>query len=190
MQRRLPTQKVERFRFARAQAESRVIAENLAGLMDVNRDAIAAAYAKLPDLDFLTDRDADLWSPLFAICAVLSPDRVPELKRAAVALSAGKAADDTDDSLPLRLLHDLRTIWPAGEHVAATADLLARLRAVEDAPWAAECELNPRRLARMLRPFGIEPRKVRLGAGTAKGYIRDILDEACARYLASDKAAE
>ena len=190
MQRRLPSQTVERFRFSRAQAESKMIAEQLAGLMSASRDAIAAAYDALPDLDFLTDRDADLWSPLFSICAVIMPNRVPELKRAAILLSAGKAANDTDDSLPLRLLADLRTIWPAGEHVAATADLLARLKGIEDSPWAADFELNPRRLAGMLRPFGIEPRKVRLGAGTAKGYIRDILDEACARYLASDKAAE
>ena len=34
------------------------------------------AYESMADLGFLTDRDADLWMPLFAVCACVSPERV------------------------------------------------------------------------------------------------------------------
>ena len=68
----------------------------------------------------------------------------------------------------------------------SAADLLARLRALEDSPWASEVELNPRRLARMLRPFGIQRRQVRDGGRTAKGYIFAELRPAFDRYLAPE----
>jgi len=40
------------------------------------------------DLEFLGDRDADLWIPLFAICSLSAHDRLAELKKCAVALKA------------------------------------------------------------------------------------------------------
>jgi hypothetical protein len=42
------------------------------------------------------------------------------------------------------------------------------------------------RLARLLRPFGIESKTVRTDAGRGKGFERADFADACARYLNSD----
>ena len=43
--------------------------------------------------------------------------------------------------------------------------------------------MDGRRLARFLKPYGIRPRTVRIGAATAKGYHREDLMDAWRRYL-------
>jgi hypothetical protein len=40
-------------------------------------------------------------------------------------------------------------------------------------------------VARLLKPFGIEPDSVRFGDGTRKGYLRDWFEDAWSRYLPS-----
>ena len=39
------------------------------------------------------------------------------------------------------------------------------------------------RVARLLRPFGIQPMKLRVGATTANGYTRRMCADAWSRYL-------
>jgi hypothetical protein len=134
------------------------------------------------DLEFLSDRDADLWIPLFAISSISAPDKLAQLRRCAETLSATKAGDDADDSLPLKLLADIKTVWPEGQERCDTATLLEKLKALEESPWA-EYELSPRRLAKMLRPFDVEARSVRLGARVSRGYEYDSLKSAFSRYL-------
>jgi hypothetical protein len=144
---------------------------------------IAQAYSQYPDLEFLSsDRDAELWIPLFAICAVSAPDRLAELKGCAISLSGTKADDDADDSLSLRLLTDIRTVWPEGEEHCDTATLLEKLKALEESPWP-DHGLSPRKVARMLRPFGVVPRTVRVPGRTPKGYEYASLSAAFERYL-------
>jgi hypothetical protein len=134
------------------------------------------------DLEFLSDRDADLWIPLFAICSVCVPDRLLELKQCAVILSGAKAGDDAEDSLPLKLLGDIKVIWPEGQEKCDTATLLEKLKTQEESPWA-EYGLSPCKVAKMLRPFGVESRSVRIGAKTPKGYSYDSFKSAFERYL-------
>lgn len=63
--------------------------------------------------------------------------------------------------------------------------LVERISANEERPWAGQ--LNPRRLARLLRPFGIRPRSLWAEYGgqrsSVKGYFRDDCNEAFSRYL-------
>lgn len=122
------------------------------------------------------------------MCAVLAPGRVNELERSAKSLSDGKAGEAVDDSLALRLLHDLHGLWPGGEAYWPTVDILAKLKAGLESPWAGEIELNPRRLARMLKPFEIESRDVRTGSGTRKGYVFDEIRVAHSRYIGPESA--
>ena len=174
MQRRTADQRVERFLAPRAKADTKAMRGHLASFGQTYHGAIEQAYNRLLDADlkFLGDRDADLWMPLFAVCTVAAPGRVAELKQCAVALSASKAGDDTDDSLQLRLLVDIREAWPKDERQWDTASLIAGLKALEESPWASECELTPRKLARMLRRFDVEARKIRTGKRTLRGYLR------------------
>ena len=90
-------------------------------------------------------------------------------------LTAGKVSDDEDGQTNLKLLADIRTVWPKGAANVSTATLVGNLRGLDESPWE-EFELNARRLAHRLRPFEIQARTVRLGSVTAKGYS---VDEFC-----------
>jgi hypothetical protein len=69
--------------------------------------------------------------------------------------------------------------------VLATKDLLAKLTAQEDRPWATwrkdDKPMTGRALARLLGPLGIHPRS----AGSLRGYRTDAFADAIARYLPS-----
>ncbi len=135
------------------------------------------------DLKFLNDRDADLWTPLFTMCAVMIPERRAALEKCARELSAAKAGDDADDSWALTLLKDIQTVWPDGEDKCETAILLERLTALEESPWK-EHQLTARKMARTLRPFEVEPRKLRINEyRTAQGYLYEHLKAATDLYL-------
>ena len=133
----------------------------------------------------------DLWMPVFAVCAVAVPERVEELGRCALALCGAKATDDLDDSLALTLLTDVRSVWTIGSPNMTTASLIKALESLADSSWAEpEHKLTPRKLAGMLRPFGIEPRQVRTGALSGKGYQRTAFEEVFSRYLPSIHAGK
>jgi hypothetical protein len=181
MQRRKDSERVQRFIFRKAQPDSDKLRQRMAGFVAASQETIDATYQNL-DLDFIEDRDAEAWEPLFAVLRVGDPRRLGELKECALVLTGQKAGGDAEESLSLRLLSDLREVWPEDES-AFTGHLIESLRAIEDSPWASEVDLNPRKLARFLRPFGVEPRQVRIGSKTAKGYLLSELEPAFARYL-------
>jgi hypothetical protein len=187
MQRRTKAQPVERFRISRATDESKPIHDRVEKFVTRYSRDIDIAYKRVldADLEYLNDRDADLWTPLFAVCQVMNANRLPSLRRCAEALSRAKAGDDIDDSWALTLLRDIRTVWPDGEDKCETAILLQRLKALEESPWnEPDHALTPRKLARMLRPFGIEPRQIRVDLQrTVKGYFYEHLKAAIDRYL-------
>lgn len=182
MHRKTVSQPVERFLYSKAQSESEPVRELLTTWAALHRGTVRAAYEGMADLGFLADRDADLWMPLFAACAVVAPERLGELKLCSQKLTGAKAADDVEDSLPLKLLADVRNVWPAGSAHVGTAMLLERLKEISDSPWA-DYELNARKLSRMLRPFGAEPRQIRIGNATLKGYQCVDFEQAFSRYL-------
>lgn len=182
MQRKTDVQVVGRFLRARALVEAAPIHDCLAAWAESRREDVANKYADIEDLPFLGDREVDLWMPLFAVCKLAAPSRVNELMKCALTLCGDKAADDVDDSQVLKLLSDVRNVWPADRLPIATESLLKALQGVSDSPWET---LNPIALAKMLRPFGPQPRTVRTGDGTAKGYqYRDFV-EVFSRYLPS-----
>ena len=182
MQRKAPSQTVDRFLQGRAKADAAPIQKSLAEWANSCQESICHAYENMNDLKFLSDRDADLWMPLFAVCTVAAPERLDELQRCAVALSGAKAASDVEDSLPLKLLADMQKVWPTGADRMTTAMLLQRLKKIAESPWAAH-DLSPNRLSTMLRPFSVASRQIRVGSETVKGYLRASLDEAFCRYL-------
>ena len=65
-----------------------------------------------------------------------APERVDELKRCAQVLCANKAGDDTDNSLPLKLLTDMRAVWPEGETRCDSMTLIELLKTLEESPWS------------------------------------------------------
>jgi hypothetical protein len=188
MQRKTPSQTVARFLQGRAKADAEPVLESLAEWAETYQEPVRRAYEKMADLKFLSDRDADLWMPLFAVCTVAAPERLGELQRCAVALSGAKAAGDVEDSFPLKLLADVQKVWPTGADRITTVTLLQRLKEIAESPWAAH-DLNANRLSAMLRPFGIASRQIRTGSETVKGYLGAGLSEAFSRYLPQSGAS-
>ena len=109
--------------------------------------------------------------------------RLVAKKKAAEILTSAKAAADEDESLSLKLLADIRDTWSDGEPTALTVDLIERLKGLEDSPWANDVDLNPRKFPWFLKPFGIESMSVHTVERKAKGYRKDDLETAFARYL-------
>jgi hypothetical protein len=186
MKRRLKAQPVERFRQVLALSQAAPVRDGIERFVKASRADIGHSYQKVldADLEYLNDRDADLWTPLFAMCAALDAGRLAELKMSAITLSAAKAGDDVDDSWALTLLRDIRAVWPDREDKLETAILLERLKALEESPWGeSEHPLTPRKLARMLKPFEVEPRTLRFENRTAKGYLYAPLKTLFDQYL-------
>ena len=167
MKRRTKSQKIGRFLQARVLREVKPLHDAIVRFTRRHRSLIEESYQVVvdQDLDYLGDRDAEMWMPLFALCAVLSSGRLGELRKCAETLSGSKSEDDEDDSYSLGLLKDIREVWPgenglfsegAKSDKCETAVLIEKLKALEESPWA-EHQLTPRKLARILRPFDIQP---------------------------------
>jgi hypothetical protein len=186
MKRRKKTQVVARFRQVLAAAEAKPIHDGAERLVKAHYADIEQAYQRVveSDLAFLNDRDADLWTPLFTMCTVFDTTRLAHLKASAITLSATKASDDVDDSYALTLLRDIRTVWPDGMEKYETSPLLEKLKALEESPWGEEKnQLTARKLARILKPYEIEPRNIQIETRRPKGYHLTDFQDAFSRYL-------
>ena len=168
MRRKLPTDKVKRFR-PKDPEYPRIRRQFARMMQDMVRGGVAGIDPVMPES--LSDRQVDSWRPLFAI-AKAAGGHWPELvKKAAVELC--KVAADNSQSLGVRLLSDIREIFYAGtnkpaEHVASKI-LGERLAAIEDAPWS-EWKGKPitmGALARMLGKYRISPALSALGRQAA-----------------------
>jgi uncharacterized protein DUF3631 len=184
MQRRKNCEKVERFLYRTVEPKGKALSERATAFVTERREEIGAAY-EAAELGFVSDRDAEAWAPLFAILSVAAPERLPELRTCAERLTHSKGANAEDDSLTLHLLADIRDVWPHSGPKIFTAELLRRLKNIEDGPWSADERFDRSRLSRLLRPFGITAATVRIGAETRKGYTWEDAEAAFSRYLVS-----
>jgi Protein of unknown function (DUF3631) len=143
MQRRLPGQKVERLLWRKGKKEAEPLAQALRAFAEDSSDAIERAYEKLmgTDLPWLSDRDADLWMPLYAVCSIGAPSRLGELEEASISLCGSKAETDEEESLALKLLKDLIVIWPGDELRVETKVLISRLKEQDLSPWGEKTSI-------------------------------------------------
>jgi len=105
-------------------------------------------------------------------------------RTAVLIASLGGEVEPDEATSGERLLSDLREVWNDEPHFA-TAELLRRLHALEESPWGDWYgrPLSARDLAKLLRPYRIKSRSVRLPDGsTPKGYSRTDLEDAWSRY--------
>jgi hypothetical protein len=177
MVKRKRTEPVERFRQRLATEEATSIVDALAAAIAAQPPSLVAGVpAELPD------RAADAWEPLIAIADAAGGIWPARARRAAIVLHASRAQDD---SLGLRLLSDLRLIFDArGAERISTADLITALQADEEGPWGSErTPLTPHRLGRLLNPYEIASKQLRIGTQSLKGYERATLVDSWERYL-------
>ncbi|HTR24848.1 MAG TPA: DUF3631 domain-containing protein [Terriglobales bacterium] len=192
-----------RFVFSEAQEEGAALREKLNAAVSSRAQEIGEAAGGFDGLPFLTDRDEEIWTPLFVLCRLLCPDRLPELSRAAADMSAAKTArprrhaelgEEEDQAQEQEyaewLLRDMVAITDERDQIT-TQEAIGKLREIPTSPWRRFRGEGLRDgieggmlLSRMLSQFGVKPTTIRiaqknLGVGsTAKGYKREALLEA------------
>jgi putative DNA primase/helicase len=178
-------EKPRRFRYDRTQSLDRLACMAARWAAD-NRAALAEADPTMPEA--LHNRAADNWRPLLAI-ADAAGGAWPARARAIAAAAVNAHGDD--GSIRTRLLADIRAAFREGatDRIASVA-LCEALAGREDAPWAewkAGKPMTPIGLAKLLAPFKVLPRTIRLASGaTPKGYLLADFAESFARYLPPD----
>lgn len=178
MRRRAPGETVTPFRRRRHALELEDLGDRLHEWMRGRHDELRDADPKMP----VEDRAADTWEPLVAV-ADAAGGRWPGLARDACRAMTDEAAGDTEGSMSERLLADLRGVF--GENRAMwTAEIIERLAHLDEAPWADYYgqRVTDRDVAKLLRPYGVRSREIRLGDVTRKGYRREDLTDAWHRY--------
>lgn len=183
MRRRSPTERVAPYRQRINGPEGERIRERL------SRWARAVAESvEFPELpEGIEDRDADVWEPLIAV-ADAAGDEWPDLVRVAAVALVAESKEGGGASLGIRLLHDVRKAFGDADAMGTEA-LLFALHEMDDSPWAdlKGKPLDSRGLSWRLKQYGIKPRTVRIGLATPKGYRREDLHDAWARYLPEEK---
>jgi len=177
-----------RFRFSAAQKEAAAVKAKMIAWAAANINKVTDYYLN-NDLLFISDREAELWLPLFSLLAVADPARLAELEITAMLLSDDKSANEPTER-GIKLLADLRQIFAgtAGEAEQLTSQaLLNSLRKIEESPWKDWGHgkgLSARNLAELLRPYEIRPQNVRAEKGkVSNAYKKDSFKDAWERYL-------
>ena len=179
-------QEIDRFRLDRHPEELRPVSRKAARWVVDHRKELNMSDPVMPQC--LYGRAADNWRPLLAIAEAVGGEWPGFAREAAVAI-AGRSENESNGVL---LLEDLRRLfdrteaggrlierWPSSQLVEELVKLEAR-------PWPEFSRGRPltvRQLARLLRPFEIQPKKFRFGDSTAQGYERDQFADAWNRYL-------
>jgi hypothetical protein len=143
----------------------------------------------------LRDRQADNWRPLIAIADAFGADWARRARETAV-LWAG---EHHDEDAAVVLLRDIHDIFDArGVDRLPSKAMVDHLNGADDAPWSEwrgihgnqqPHRLSPGELARLLEPFQIRPRTIRVfaaGKPTLKGYYRAQFEAAWRSYCTGD----
>jgi hypothetical protein len=175
------------------------------GQLGSKSNAIEDAFQNHKGLGFLTDRDEEIWTPLFVIASIFCPDRMKELSRIAVDMATMKTQDAStyvnlqednaegkarDDEYSIRLIRDMASIIGKEKGISST-DAVEKLRELDLAPWRKfkGTGITVHNLADMLARFNVNPVAIRIGKGKTgsnknlfKGYrssdIKTAIDKA------------
>jgi putative DNA primase/helicase len=146
-----------------------------------NARGIAEARPELPA--GLNDRAGDIWEPLLALADLAGGDWPGWARAAALELTALSQETNPIGSL---LLDMFIVFQLAKAEKVSSRYLVGELNIFEDRPWG---ELRRGRvitehwLARQLRPYGVRPKTIWMGEGTAKGYVLEEMLDAFRRYV-------
>src|SRR5829696_6076977 len=183
LQRRRPSERVERFRLRKVGPKALPLQNAAAAWAEEHLEALAEAEPDLPEE--LDDRAQDIMEPLLAIADEVGGEWPERSRRAAVGLLTGEEREDAE-SLGVRLLRDVRGVFAdRSSDRLPTGKLLEALHAMEESPWGSLRgePLDARGLARLLKPYSVKPEKLREGEDTFRGYRRASFEDAWARYV-------
>jgi hypothetical protein len=182
LRRRAAGERVQRFRLDRAMAELEPIRRKAWTWAEDRLSALRDADPEMPPLK--SDRAADNWRPLVAIADAVGGIWPERARRAAELLSGG---GDDDENAATLVLTDIRALFEErGLEQLPSSDIVTALVGIEHRPWPEWKKGGPmtaNQLARLLKPFGVRPRGIRLGDTTPRGYRREDFADAFTRYL-------
>lgn len=148
-----------------------------------NKPRLEKADPMVPDT--LSDRARDNWTPLLAIAEIAGGDWPDRATSSARRLSSR----DDDEGEAEMLLQDLRAIFSQEDAEALwTETIIEALIEIEGRPWADLTRGKPitaHALARLLKPFHVFSRKMRIDGNRQKrsGYERKRLEPVWRRYI-------
>lgn len=182
LRRKLAHEEVERIRYAKPGLFDE-LRSKLARFAEDYSEKVRQVRPPLPHS--LNDRAQDNWEPLLAIAMTAGNEWLQIGTTAALKVSGGESASQT---IGAELLSDIQEIFE-GKQVdrITTEELLKALCADDEKPWATYSrglKITPRQLANKLKAYGIHSKTIRIGFDTAKGYVREQLNDAFIRYAA------
>jgi hypothetical protein len=179
MKRKPRSQKVAKFR----RVDATILQRKCMRWAQDNAEAIKA----VPPMDVdecATDRQEDVWEPLIAIARVAGGDWEKRIRLAAQHLAAG-GSDGASETVAHQLLAAFQSYFSERGDRTDTKTIIAELNESGDfADVNFGRGLTPHYVARLLKPYGIEPRVHKMNDGkTARGYSRDDCEQAFTTYL-------
>jgi len=183
LKRKAPREVVERFRIKIVCGEANKLKARLSAWISGELEQLKNARPELPE--FLSDRQQDGAEPLLAIADAAGSDW-PARARAALA-DLYSSDNAKGESIGVVLLSDIRDIFcERSAEALASKELVEALAKTEGRPWPAwdnARPITPNALARLLAPFDIFPRNLRIGSSIIKGYRCECFRDSWTRYL-------
>jgi hypothetical protein len=181
LQKRLSYQEIEDFHTKAVAFEIEEIKEFLNDWVERKVDEILFENESVP-YD-IRDRERELWLPLYAVSRLCGWEE--QFKKTLLLHTRQKSENETPTDR--RYLEDcLRVFSEAGNpETIRTKTLVVSLNDLPDTDYASKRYgrgLDDRLLAKKLKGYGIKPIQIRFGEETAKGYYREPITKALARY--------
>jgi putative DNA primase/helicase len=146
-----------------------------------NFDELAMTRPEMPKTN--NDRLTDNWMPLFAIAQVAGGDWSELIKKSML-----KMMGVEDDNIGSMLLEDIQNIFSNGMKRIFSDDLIEALKNKSDRPWVDWNRgkgLTQNGLAKLLRPFDVKSKTIRIEDKQRKGYSLEDFTDAFKRYISS-----
>lgn len=129
------------------------------------------------------DRADDNWYPLFAIAQAIGGDWPNKIKK-----SMQELVNTTDDdAIGSKLLADIQDIFlERSADRMFSKDLIEALKELPESPWSDWNRgkgLSTNALSRLLKPFGINSKTIRINFDQYKGYTLEGFKDAFKRYI-------
>jgi hypothetical protein len=183
LKRRARSEHVERFRLRKVRPEAEQLRADAGAWAQAHIPILTDSEPDLPEE--LDDRAQDIVEPLLAIADVVGGEWPERARRVVIAL-AGTTAREDSESLGVRLLRDIRSVFDKEDvDRLSTSTILEKLHRADEAPWGSLRgePLDARGLAQLLKPYGIQPEQLRIGEDKVRGYRRGAFKDAWERYL-------
>jgi hypothetical protein len=142
--------------------------------------------ARPTGLDTLGHRQREVSRPLLAIADAAGEEWGERVRGALLRLFTARA-DEPDNNIRIRLLHDMRDLFGDKGQRISSKEVVARLGADADAVWSSWGRsgkpINQSQLAKQLVNFGVTPTGQRNDDGTRlRGYDREQFEDLWERY--------